>query len=80
MFGWHLIKENDSRRDGDSRSMKIKCGHNKIEDEYYVSITDRRTLETYRYYFHTVEEFTNFCKFGLFVDATTRAQKQKGNL
>jgi hypothetical protein len=44
---------------GPIKDLKIKGGHNKINGKYYIQITHRKTLYSFRYYF-TEEEFKNF--------------------
>ena len=47
MFGYHLIKH-DSKIEGDGTKLKIKSGYNNISKDYFISITDRKTLLTLR--------------------------------
>jgi hypothetical protein len=44
---------------GSMSDLKIKGGHNIHEDKFYIQITDRKTLYSFRIYL-THEEFKNF--------------------
>ena len=45
--------------EGDLKRMKIRTGYNQFEKMYYIQITERETLLSYRIYL-TADEFKNF--------------------
>jgi len=74
LFKHHVLKH-DSRIEGDGTVLKIKQGYNSVNDKYFISITDRKTLITLRINM-TEEFFKNFHNMGHFTMRQTLHDKE----
>lgn len=82
MFGRKKKSALELIRVGDTGRMtitggKIKSGHNKIENKFYIQITDNKNLESFRIYMDQ-EFFKNFANhLGAIHEVETHPEKYK---
>ena len=74
MLKFHVLRH-DSRIEGDGTVLKIKQGYNSVNDKYFISITDRKTLITLRINMDE-EFFKNFHNMGHFTMRQTLRDKE----